>query len=377
MGKAALIAIASFAAMSTLYTSNSKSGMLRASERVANLQYETIARSAAVNGFNLARQALAEAFASRSFKGQFNRANYGVEISVSGNRAVVVSDADVNNASGSESGYRIRAEFERSTLPPRMAEAVPSFMDYAVISDEDLRISGNAGAAVVYASGSDLNANFHTNGDLRVDGKGTKVVEGYGTYAGSARGKHRDSKFEPRIGDDDPTHLASEVDIPAFEVAEYATFATRTTASTSVSGLVKGGSREQPLIWLVNGDLDVGELVVNGYVLFLVKDDIDIVGNAQVGASGYVAKDESSVAFYAGGEIDIRGDSEVWGQLYAQESFEIGGNARLYGSVTTLGSARIEGDPTFYYREASPALTTIWNGEPGGTQIRMTAFFEK
>ncbi len=208
MGKAALIAIAAFGAMSTVYSNSSKTGMLRASERVANLQYETIARSAAVNGFNLAKQALSESFASRTFTGRFDRATYGVEISVSGNRAVVVSVGDVPNASGDDASYRLRGEFLRETLAAQMADEVPPFMAYALMSEDDLRMSGNAGSAPS-TSGGDLNANFHTNGDLEVNGKGNERIHGFGTYAGSASGKHRDTKFQPgqyELGDPPTAH---------------------------------------------------------------------------------------------------------------------------------------------------------------------------
>lgn len=379
MGKAALIAIAAFGAMSTVYSNSSKSGMLRASERVANLQYETIARSAAVNGFNLAKQALSESFASRTFKGRFDRATYGVEISVSGNRAIVVSVGDVPNASGDDSSYRLRGEFIRETLAAQMADDVPPFMKYALISEDDLRVSGNAGAAVVHASGTDLNANFHTNGDLEVNGKGNEHIHGFGTYAGSASGKHRDTKFQPDNAEPGDPHTAwvAAVDIPTFDVSDYTRFATTSSSSMTLSGSFAGGTRDEPKVVLVNGDLNVSNVTIDGYVAFLVTGDIEINGDARVGSSGFSASDESSIAFYSGGDIDMKGNTEVWAQLYSEGDFDIGGGADLYGSVTTRSEAKLHGNPEFYYREASPALTTIWNGTPGGTTVHMTNFFER
>ena len=130
-------------------------------------------------------------------------------------------------------------------------------------------------------------------------------------------------------------------------------------------------------MWIVDGDLDMSNVTINGYVAFLVSGDIEIRGNAVVGSSGFGARDESSVAIYSGGDVDIAGNAQVWAQLYSEGDFDIGGGSHLYGSVTSMGTARLHGNPTFHYREASPALTTIWNGEPGGVQIRMTSFFEK
>ncbi|MBT8399696.1 MAG: hypothetical protein KJO98_04410 [Rhodothermia bacterium] len=378
MGKAALLAIAAFAAMSALYTGNTKRGLMKASERVANHQYETIARSAAVNGFNLAKQALAESFASRNFGGQFERANYDVTISVSGNRAIVTSIGDLPNASGDQSTYRLRGEFFRSTSAPSAASEVPEFMNYALLSEGDLRVSGNAGTASVYAGG-DLNANFHTNGDLEVNGKGNKRIQGFGTYSGSASGTHRNTKFQPAHNPDgaDHTSYAASVEIPEFDVSEYAAFATTTSESTILSGVLAGGTRDEPMVWLINGDLTVNDVVIDGYVAFLVTGDIDVNGNATVGSSGYSAGDESSIAFYGGGDVNITGGAQVWAQMYSEGDFELGGGADLYGSATSLSTAWLHGNPEIHYREASPALTTIWNGTPGGTQIRMTSFFEK
>lgn len=380
MGKAALLAIAAFAAMSTLYNGNTKRGLLKASERVANHQYSTLARSAAVNGFNLAKQALAESFSSKEFKGKFDRAVYGVAIDVSGDRATVIAIGGIPNASGDESRYRIRAEFHRQTLPPTMAESAPEFMSYTVLSEDDLRISGNAASASAYAGEGD--ANFHTNSNLIVDGKGHERIQGYGTYSGSARGEHRNEKFAPN-GDDDTPHTSYEspIGLPDFNMDEYLTLVKADYTAddgASLSGsFAPGGTRNEPYVYHVKGDLTISDLTVDGYVLFLVDGDLKFTGNAVVGNSGYREADESSLAFYSGGSITMNGNTEVWGQMYSEGDFNIGGTSDFYGSITTAGSLRLHGNPTFHYRTASPALTTIWNGVPGGARVRLTSFFEK
>ncbi len=366
--------------MSTLYTSNSKRSLLKSSERVANHQYSTLARGAAVNGFNLAKQALAESFSAQEFKGSFDRAVYGVAIDVSGDLATVTAMGGVPNASGDESRYRIRAEFHRQTLPPTMAESAPEFMSYTVLSEDDLRVSGNAASASVYAGEGD--ANFHTNSNLIVDGKGHERIQGYGTYSGSARGEHRNEKFAPN-GDDDAPHTsyASPIDLPDFDMDEYLSLIEPNHTSeggTTLSGsFAPGGTRDKPYVYHVTGDLTISDLSVDGYVLFLVDGDITFSGNAVVGNSGYSESDESSLAFYNGGSITMSGGTEVWGQMYSEGDFSIGGNSDLFGTVTTAGSLRLHGNPTFHYRTASPALTTIWNGEPAGARVRLTSFFEK
>jgi hypothetical protein len=88
-------------------------------------------------------------------------------------------------------------------------------------------------------------------------------------------------------------------------VSDYNRFATNSSSSVALSGSFTGGSREIPKVVLVNGDLNVGNVTIDGYVALLVPGDIEINGNARVGTSGFSASDESSIAFYAGGDIDM------------------------------------------------------------------------
>ncbi len=259
-----------------------------------------------------------------------------------------------------------------------MAESAPDFMSYAVLTDDDLRITGNAGAASAYADGS-MDANFHTNGKLTVDGKGTKRIAGQGTYVDGIKGKHADTKFDP-VGGGKATASGSIIDLPDFRIDEYLELAQPgySAESTTLTGTyAPGGTRDKPFVYHVDGDLTVGDLTVDGYVMFLVEGDITFTGNARVGSSGYGESDESSIAFYSADEITMNGNTEVWGQLYSAGDFTIGGTADVYGSITSGGKLSLKGDPTFHYREASAALTTIWNGNPGGYRIRMISFFER
>ena len=56
--------------------------------------------------------------------------------------------------------------------------------------------------------------------------------------------------------------------------------------------------------------------------MFLVDGEADLKANVQVGNSGYTSGDESSVAFYTGGGVRMRGNSEIWGQIYSNGGIE-------------------------------------------------------
>ncbi len=387
MGKAALIAVVAFATMSTLYMNSSKRGMLRASEGVANHQYATLARSAAVNGVNLAKQALAESFTSQSFKGEFDRTEYAVAIQVAGNRAKVVSAATITNATGEESTYRIAAEF--LSLSGELSPT-PNFARYALVTDETLNLGGSIVTEVFVQGeeGAELNANMHSNASLHINGD--KVhVEGYGTYMDNASAnpaRALQGSFQPNYvaREGDTCYRAStEVAIPAFDSAAYVqqlqengVTVHEISGDYMLDGTLDLGDRENPTVYLVTGNLTAtGNSVVNGYGMFIVDGAIDVSGNLEVGTSGYGGPDESSLALYSGGGVEINGTIDVAAQIYTGGSVALSGNPNIYGSIAAKGSASLQGSPKIYYRSSSPALTQNWQKRE--KTIKLAAYNER
>ena len=383
MGAKLGIVVAAMALIGAHYTMNSRQSISESGSRISDAQYEVLARSAALTGFERAKQSLASSFSPGEITGDVDGISYRTTTTISGNIARVVSTGTYSGVrSDSSRTYEIIAEFEQGSSTTTTSP-LPDFMGYALLADDDLRLSGSAGTTHIYSSApgaANLNANVHTNGDLTVNGKGSDRMKGFGTYSGSASGKHRNTKFQPNYNPDglDHTYQSASVSIPTIDVSAIASSWSPdyTITSGTISGAQSyGGTRDNPAIVHVPANLDISG-TISGYVIFLVEGDITVRGNTTVGSSGYSGGDESSVAFYGEGDFDMTGGSDVWGQVVVNGDFEMGGNARLYGSAVTGSGAWMHGTPNIYYREASAALTQVFEPAPSSGAIEMVAYGE-
>jgi hypothetical protein len=392
MGKLVLMAIVGVGIFGTLYSSSIQSSLQDSQKRVSGYQYEVLSRNTALAGYTIAKQELAENFvavgyAGDAFSGTFSGGTYEVEVTVSGETAEVVSVGTVTDGTGAPTATTITATFTRTEEDgEEEMTAVPAFMEYMLLTEEDLRLSGNAGAASIYDTsdeGATLNANMHTNKNLTVNGTGNRRVMGFGSYVGTASGKHA-QKFTPNYNPlgKSSTYKTSYVDIPTFDIGDYlgrVTVDKTSNGDVSITGTqTLGGTRDNPYIWHIKGNLSTtGNTTINGYAVFLVEGTISL-NSVTVGSSGYTGGDESSIAFYAGGDVTIQGNATVWGQFYTTGDFTMGGNPTLYGSITSRSDVWVHGNPTLWFRKASTALTGIWNESSGGdVTIQLAAYHEK
>lgn len=383
MGAKIGILVAALAVIGAHYSMNSRLSVYDTQAVVSESQYEILARNAALSGYERAKQHLADSFTSTSLTGEVSGTSYTTDIYVVGDMAEVVSTtAYPDPRAEDDKEYKLKAAFERTSTSGGQ-ESVPAFMNYALVADDDLRLSGNAGATHIYSNGpgsSELNANIHTNGDLSVNGKGNERMKGFGTYAGSASGKHRDTKFQPNHNPDGKgnTYQAGTVAIPTLDIPAIAGEWTPdiNLATNRLSGIqVYPGTRDNPAIVYAPGNLEISG-IISGYVVFLVDGDVTVGGNTTIGLSGHLGTDESSVAVYASGDFDMSGGSDFWGQVMVNGDFTMGGNAKLYGSATVGSTAWMHGTPDIYYREASNALTQVLGSNNVETAIELVAYSE-
>ena len=368
MDKLALIFVGIFVMTGTHLVINSQSNLSESEIQLAEGQYEILARNAALAGLDRVKQNLADAFHSYSgVTGTNDGASYVVNaIGVGGNQVIVRSTGTAYTTNGDPIEFNVQAKFKRRTVLPSEA---PPFMRHAVIADLDLVLRGNL-AGEVYADGNEnnqLNANMHTNSNLSGIGN-SFLIKGFGTFQLTA------SPSEASLADNfapnhNPANAPScyqtdELPIPSLNPAVLA--GTLPVDSTSPGDILLTGShtlgtRDNPYIWHIEGNLSIhsGGTTINGYVMFLVDGAADLRGNVEVGTSGYTGGDESSIAIYTGLGVRMRGNSEIWGQIYSNGGIEFeSGTPTVYGSVTTKGAVDFRGTVDIYYRKASPALTT-------------------
>lgn len=379
MGKVAALAVIAFGIMATYYSTSTYQGIHESSGEVAELQHETLARLAALTGYNLASQRLAESFASGSFAGSNEYGTYNVSTTVAGSHASIRSVGVVFDADGDSVSYTTLAEFQQAPTAV-VPDEPPLFMQYALFTEDDLYLKGNA-MGDVYVTGnarSLFNANMHTNHDLRIDGNSV-TVKGFGTFTGNGTAnpvKALLGSFQPNYN---PGGLATARQSPAvaapdFDITAFMTkiVVDQTDANVTLTGSYDlGGTREDPYVWRITGNLTTtGNTKISGYTLFLVENDIIFSGNMFAGPSGYDGPDESNLAFYSGGGITLGGNVEVAGQFFSQGNITFAhGVPKVIGSITTRGGADFVGTPRIYYRSASPALTTIWQDDELETQL--------
>ena len=167
--------VAVMAVVGANYSMNSRVSVHDSSTAISNAQYQVLARNAALTGFERMKQHLSTSFSSTNLTGTVDGIAYSTTVKVAGDVARITSIGNYRGPrSGDQETYIIKSEFTRTAGTASKAE-LPAYMNYALLAEDDLRLSGNAGAAYIYSSGagsSELNANFHTNGDLTVNGKG-------------------------------------------------------------------------------------------------------------------------------------------------------------------------------------------------------------
>lgn len=406
MGKAALLAISGFIVVGAVYSFGTDRSTYATNERIADFQYETLARNVAKVGHNRAEKKLAEQVHGGSY-GPVNidNATYdGIPYTVTanwnsvGDKVSVESRATAREGEDDELTYWMYSTYKKeNVVSGEISDQAPKWMQYAILAEDLIDLKGNVDVETtddsLTAEGDEankLNANIHSNYGIEVSGNAASV-RGNGTTDGYVSAK--EGVFDPYDCDDcnGVDQNASEVTIPDFDVAGHvSTWGGADETSSDSDGIVEvtgdddlpdlgDNDRQDPFIWHVDGKLEItGNVTIPGYVLIIAEDGFKITGNVTVGVVDYDASIESNFGIYTDGtgEIDQSGNSELYGQIFAGGGIDIdvGGNADIYGSITTGGDVTMHGTPTLHYRPASPGLTQAWQDlEP---QIRLTEHHE-
>lgn len=389
MGKAALLAVGAFVIMGALYGMNSNSGMLATSDRISEHQYATLARNVALAGYNHTRQTLVDDFKPTFISGSYENGFYAAVVQsgpTMGTLTVEVVGRVFDNG-GAEVRHHIYATFGLDSMSgggdEGIGSEVPLFMQYALLTEDNLTLNGNVDIAPIEAVGMDgsaYNANIHTNGKLTVNGN--VDVYGYGSYKTSLTlNPNRPSRFfQPYapMGEDLVKRIPEGIDIPTdtFDPEQMRDQfpPNKVTGDVMINGRhdfkLQGATRENPYIWYVDGSLTVnGNIEIDGYAIFLVRDDIILNGNVNVITSD--GPSETKLGLYAGKNVTLNGAVDVlWGQVFAKDTFTLNGRPRINGNVVAGGKAVLNGNPRINYFPASPALTRYWQDTDGtGVEI--------
>lgn len=399
MGKTALFAIAAFTIMTGYYGASSQEQLLNTTENVTEHQYTIMAKNAAITGHNLAKERLVKqvevnnTFSSETLPpGMFEGATYTAGISVSSGIASVTSRGQAFLPDGDMVDYTVYAKYKIvGTTSGEIPDEAPEFLQYAILADGDLDFGGSLLVDTLKVEGTEdtqYNANVHTNGTLKASGNKAKI-RGFGTYRLNENVKH--DNFAPvnnAAKDNAVKQVAKDVALADLNTADIAVKAQALTTPANyqeiipsggthdlTGGTITGGTREEPLVYHVKGDLSIsGSTTIDGYVMFVVDGDVKITGNVQQGTKDKHA--ESHIAFYNGGTFDLTGTPDLFsGQVYAKGEVKLGGTAEIRGNLVSENTVSVSGTPKVKYYPASPALSAVFNTPE--QRIKLIAYSER
>lgn len=389
MGKFLLIFAMSVTVLGAFYAASDQQADRETTARVARDQQTLLARNAALAALDQAEQLLADDFKTYgNMRSTYEGIDFEVKATVKKrNVAVVRATATAEGRDGTNVEFHVRAEYERRPWP-RISDEPPNFMQFMVMSDENIEITGSSeGYEYVPADGSTApaNVNLHANGYIDVNGASADF-HGFGTYTLGVLPSLTKAKkiFDPN---DNPTgsesvYQAVEVPMPELDIEAMAAelvVDSVSTGSVNIAGLAYlplgafVSTREDPFIWYIEGNLLFSsDIEIPGYVMFLVKGSVSFEADVTTPPTSIDGEDESTVAYYVGGVTKIAGNEEIWGQIVTKDTnVSATGSPKLYGTLASLRTLSFSGSPTLYHRKASPALTTYWQGGNNDRLVRI------
>ncbi len=358
--------------MTTLNMNNSNTRMLNATVE----DYETQqARNLAKSGIDLA---VSKIFQDTTWTGVSNLQVAGgkLDVSINSTTSLYPNGEDMGengrevSAVGTVAGHSVTV---KAVLQLPQGSGVPPFFNYALLSEEDLALTGNISIRDANASG--INSNIHTNEDLTV--RGNASIKGFGSYAGSASFQPNNPSrfFNPN---DNPESLpvtaqTSAITIPEFDPSEYVGIATDTYSGTlTLAGNHSLGTKENPKIWYVDGDLHISGNF-SGYGVFIVTGNIHLTGNSSVIAADPLG---NNLGFYSGGDILMTGNTTIDAQIFSNNNISMRGNIRLNGLATARNTIDLYGNVAVYYKPAAQNLTApFWSGSEMGKPV-VVSYYE-
>ena len=353
--------------------------------------------------------------------------------------ADTVDVVSVGNAhAGSQHRHELKATYVRTCFEP---EGAPPWVKYATVSDRNFDVRGEIR---VWSADESVNSNVHSNRRLMVDDKA--YIEGFGTQSRSSGGG---CPSDPNCTDDDvvepywdgdkypifdpndddnggePDFLRSQpiIEIEPLIPSEWEPKATyveggdiRINSNTTINftdyrGITTHGTKDNPFIWYIPGDLEVNADLFQmiGYVVVIVEGGVKIDGDAKFitgvpagitpPSTSYSNPNVNSVrswmathmaegttmGLYAAGCYDgdcgnsgihLNGKATVVGQLFANNDISINGDAVVFGAITTRGVMDYNGKNVIWYSGANGAITSGGAGQPLPDGIRLLSIVE-
>lgn len=370
MGKLALLLVLAATAAGLHHASTAGKGLRSTAAQSAEQQRLVLTRTAAQSGWARAKNALAQNFVGSTITGENEGIAYTTTSVVTGARALVTSVGRMPQTGRSgETTYTIVYSLLKNVsgaLNPR-----PRFMTYAITAGGSMMFTGSSDVVqlgVTDASRDTTTLAVHAN--VRLNAGGSSVIRGFGHYSGSVA-PNVDANFQPVYN---PRGLATVRQTPAVDIppivpddlvaqdgVDYSY-----PGGTSLSNVVlPGGTRADPAIYRFRGAVSLSDVTFAGYVIIVADGNVSGAGTVQGQSIGYTGPQESALAIYTPGTVNLGGNAQVYAQIVAGAGMAYTGSVRVYGSVAVRGDYSQGGSAMVQYRPSSAALTQVFTGRPG------------
>lgn len=375
MGKMLLLLVLGMGLVASVAMMQLNRSTLNANDNAVEDYEINQARNLARSGIEYAVSRLAEDSTWTSGYSNESIADGALAVQVERTRAMYPGgpDAGLNNArlvtaTGSILGevFTIRAVVE---IPADYVR--PPGLGYGIFSDQSMDLSGNV--SISDYNNPRLNSNVHTNQNLTFGG--STSVKGYGTYSVACPSGTGDAVkyFQPNVDmGGEVVRQSAEVAVPEIDPTKWESIATRKFYSnTKINGHMALGTKDNPEIVFVRGDLDLNGQMT-GYGVFLVTGDIKINGGATVTA---LDPSGNNLGIVVGGNAQINGNSDIMATLLIKGDAKINGTTRIVGSIIAEGEIDFGGTADILY---NPLLDNVakkvWQAEAG--RPRVVSYYE-
>lgn len=365
----------------------------------------TVAREAAVTGYNLAKQRIVAGEVDEdgtAISGEYDgNSTFDVTVDYSVGSAETESTEDGAGTSvgvfevvvtgrsplpaGEFAEHRVHASFGRSSASStRDADhELPAFLDYAVLTDGDLVLNGN-----VFVGPDTQLPDFPETVTVRANGSipssPSKVIPASAMYAGE-RGPD-ESKFMGGVQDG-----VGKIEIPDFDPEDF-----KSTADQVLPGIACSGSSScasfyarnevdesgnaysasNPFVVYVEGDMEFRgqgnrDTHIQPNTVFIVEGDVTFTGNSNVVSNtvsgngnnkelDYTPGNEGFVLFVGGdATLNLSGNALIEARIFAADGVitEMGGTPYIYGQLISGDHVTLHGNPEIYHRPMPPSFS--------------------
>jgi hypothetical protein len=231
-------------------------------------------------------------------------------------------------------------------------------MDYALLTGSSLSMSGNI--SIVPAPGYAGNADVQVNGNVSVSGNASSV-NGFLTYSGTASGKLSNIVSPVINPNGNPAYSQDQpVTVPTFNPSDFTSIATTVyPGNHTFNGPVALGTKTNPAIIIVNGNLNLSSATFTGYGAILVTGNVSLSGGNTLTTND---PQGSALGLYIVGNLSMSGNSEIDANIIALGTISMSGTPTIIGNLVTPSPVSFSGTANIEYKPPVSAITLpFWN----------------